>query len=131
MDEATSGKVRLDKWLWAARFFKTRSLAKQAIEKGQVLVAGQRAKPGREIGVGVELQVRQGLDLRTVTVLQLSDMRGPAPVAQLLYVESEASQQARLLKAEQRRAAHDAAPAQRPSKKQRRQLLDWLDGPGA
>lgn len=124
-------KVRLDKWLWAARFFRTRSLAKQAIEKGQVLVDGQRAKPSREIAVGVELQVRQGFDLKTVTVCQLSDQRGPAAVAQGLYVESDASREARQRQAEQRRAARAVAPDQRPTKKQRRELLAWLDsGPG-
>ena len=85
------GKLRLDKWLWAARFFKTRSLAKSAIEGGKVHCGGERCKASKEIRVGDQLQIRQGFDQRSVEVLQLSDQRRGAPEAQLLYRESERS----------------------------------------
>src|SRR6185503_12302594 len=86
-----SAEVRLDLWLWAARFFKTRSLAKQAIESGKVELAGQIAKPSRALRVGEAMQVRRGLELFEIEVLALSNQRGPASVAQTLYRESEAS----------------------------------------
>jgi ribosome-associated heat shock protein Hsp15 len=82
------GKLRLDKWLWAARFFKTRSLAKAAVEGGKVQVAGQRVKVAKEISVGEQIQLRQGFDERIVVVQALSNQRRGAPEAQLLYQET-------------------------------------------
>lgn len=125
-------KMRLDKWLWAARFFKTRSLARHAIEKGQVLVGGQRPKASREIAIGDELEVQQGFDRKTVTVLLLSDQRGPASVAQAMYRESDESIQLREQQTAMRRAQRLSAPVvdHRPNKKERRQwqaLSDLLN----
>ncbi len=117
-------KVRLDKWLWAARFFKTRNLAKEAIEGGKVHYNGARAKPCRLVDVGARLAIRQGWTEKTVTVLKLSEQRGPAPVAQQLYQETEDSIKAREDQAWQRRQLQAAAmpPPRRPTKKQRRQI---------
>src|SRR5690554_3553424 len=84
-------KVRLDKWLWAARFFKTRSLAKAAIEGGKVQCAGERCKAAKDIRVGDELAIRCGYDVRTVVVAKLDDVRRGAPEAQTLYEETAAS----------------------------------------
>ena len=84
-------RVRLDKWLWAARFYKTRSIAKQAIEGGKVRCENNRAKPGKEIEIGMEISLRQGFDEKTVVVRALSDRRRGAPEAQLLYTETIAS----------------------------------------
>jgi len=126
-----SGKLRIDKWLWAARFFKTRSLAKAAIEGGKVQLDGQRIKVSKEIAVGDRLQIRQGFDQREVVVEALSDQRRGAPEAQLLYTETAAS----IAKRESESAARKAAggmidrPAQRPSKKQRRQIHRFKEQP--
>lgn len=124
---ASSG-VRLDKWLWAARFFKTRSLAAEEIAKGRVAVNGQPAKASRELRLADRVDLRQGHVARTVIVKGLSAVRGPAPVAQALYEETVESLQARQKAAEQRRLG--AEPAQaiehgRPTKRDRRQLADW------
>ena len=121
-------EVRLDKWLWAARFFKTRSLATAEIGKGRVQVNGQPAKPARALRVGDHVELRQGLVARTVTVLALSEVRGPAPVAQALYQETPESIARREKEAEQRHLA--AEPSQaieqgRPTKRDRRKLADW------
>ncbi|MCX2979486.1 RNA-binding protein [Halieaceae bacterium IMCC14734] len=120
----TTDKLRLDKWLWAARFFKTRSLAKAAVEGGKVQLAGNRVKVSKEISVGDTLSVRQGWDLREVTVLGLSPQRRGAAEAQLLYVESEDSIAKREAEAQARKAAGGALnrPDQRPNKKQRRHI---------
>ncbi|MDR2213235.1 MAG: RNA-binding protein, partial [Pseudomonadales bacterium] len=91
MNDSITQKVRLDKWLWAARFFKTRSLAKAAIEGGKVHCNGERCKSSREVGVGMTLQIRQGWDERTVLVRGVSEQRGGAPQAALLYEETAAS----------------------------------------
>jgi ribosome-associated heat shock protein Hsp15 len=117
-------KVRLDKWLWAARFFKTRSLAKAAIEGGKVRLDGQRVKVSKEITAGDILQIRQGWDDKVVLVKQLSDQRRGAPEAQLLYEETAASLAKREAQAEARKAAGGMIdrPAHRPTKKQRRQI---------
>jgi ribosome-associated heat shock protein Hsp15 len=126
-----SGKLRIDKWLWAARFFKTRSLAKAAIEGGKVQLDGQRIKVSKEIAVGDRLQIRQGFDQREVVVEALSDQRRGAPEAQLLYTETAAS----IAKRESESAARKAAggmidrPAHRPSKKQRRQIRRFKEQP--
>jgi len=117
-----AAKVRLDKWLWAARFFKSRSLAKAAIEGGKVHLDGQRVKVSREITVGCELRIRQGWDEKTVVVVALSDQRRGAPEAQRLYEETAASVEKRAAHAEARRAAGGVLerPEHRPTKKQRR-----------
>lgn len=114
--------VRLDLWLWAARLFKTRALAKQAIESGKVEVAGQAAKPSRALRTGELLQVRRGEELFEIEVLALSEARGPAKTAQLLYHESAQSRQRRESIREQRRleAAGYHAPASKPDKRARR-----------
>ena len=114
--------VRLDLWLWAARFFKTRSLAKQAVEHGKVEVGGQRPKPSRALRVGDALKVARGDEVFELEVLGLSDTRGPARVAQALYAESDASRQARE-EARARRAAEREgyrAPEGKPDKRARR-----------
>ena len=119
---AMAAGIRLDVWLWAARFFKTRSLAKQAVETGKVDVGGQRAKASRLLRVGDALQVSRGEELFQICVLGLSDTRGPAPVAQALYAESEASRAAREAARAQRMAMRDGfrPPEQRPDKRARR-----------
>ena len=120
----THEKVRLDKWLWAARFFKTRRLAKEAIEGGKVHCAGERCKPSKEPRIGEELVIRQGYDQRTVIVEQLSDVRRGAPQAQLLYRETEESIAAREKAAALRKAgALGIQTDGRPTKKQRRDIL--------
>ena len=117
--------IRLDVWLWAARFFKTRSLAKQAVETGKVEVGGQRAKASRSVRIGDVLQVSRGEENFQLCVLGLSDSRGPAPVAQALYAESEASRAAREAARAQRLAMRDGfrPPEQRPDKRARRLIM--------
>jgi ribosome-associated heat shock protein Hsp15 len=123
MSETVSQEhVRLDLWLWAARFYKTRSLAKHAIETGKVDVGGQRAKPSRVVRVGDAMRVMRGEEVFEVEVRGLSDTRGPASVAQTLYVESEASR-ARREASRATRAAERAgyqAPETKPDKRARR-----------
>ncbi len=114
-------KVRIDKWLWAARFFKTRALAKQAIEGGKVHCEGARVKPSKDLEIGMVLRLRQGFDDKTVIVRALSDQRRGAPEAQLLYEETTESIKQRKLLIEQRHAQPRHWPsATRPNKKQRR-----------
>jgi ribosome-associated heat shock protein Hsp15 len=120
--------VRLDKWLWAARFFKTRSLAAEEIARHRVQVNGQVAKASRELKPGDEVQLRLGSLSRTVTVRALSQIRGPASVAQTLYEETAASAAAREAQTLQRRVAPEPALSieqGRPTKRDRRQLADW------
>jgi ribosome-associated heat shock protein Hsp15 len=119
---------RLDKWLWAARLYKTRALAVAEIDKGRVTVNGGTAKPGREMRVGDSVAVRQGPILRTLTVQALSDVRGPAPVAQALYAETPDSIAAREAALEQRRMGIEPSQsieAGRPTKRDRRKLVEW------
>ncbi|HET9025060.1 MAG TPA: RNA-binding S4 domain-containing protein [Burkholderiaceae bacterium] len=104
-----AGNVRLDKWLWAARFYKTRSLATAAVSAGEVRVARERVKPARDVKTGDELQIRRGDDVMDVVVRGLSSVRGPAPVAQGLYEESEESRQRRARAAERRALVRDPA----------------------
>jgi ribosome-associated heat shock protein Hsp15 len=116
--------VRMDKWLWAARFFKTRTLARRACDIGRIECNGQRAKAAREVRAGDLLQVKnEGGDFQ-VKVLALSEMRGPAAVAQTLYRETEASRELRLKLAEERRAMphFEALREGRPSKRDRREI---------
>jgi ribosome-associated heat shock protein Hsp15 len=122
-------KVRLDKWLWAARFFKTRALAKAAIESGKVHCRGERCKPGKEPRIGDELQIRMGFDERTVVVQALSIVRRGAPEAQLLYSETPDSIAKREQAAEMRKAGNLGITTDgKPSKKQRRQLFQFRSG---
>ena len=116
-------RLRIDKWLWAARFFKTRSIAKTAIEGGKVHIDGQRVKVSREIGIGDIVVVKQGWDEKEIKVMALSDRRGPASEAQQLYAETERSITRRAKEAEARKAAGAMArPAQRPGKHERKAL---------
>ena len=126
-------RLRIDKWLWAARFYKTRSLACEAIDKGRVQVNGVAVKPARELKAGDMVQLRGGTTLRTVQVLAISDRRGGAPEAALLYTETAESVQTRLAAAEQRRLAPEPALSLlhgRPTKRDRRegeQARGWGD----
>ena len=117
--------VRIDKWLWAARFYKTRSLATQEVHKGHVQVNGAEVKASRDVRVGDRIELLQAQMRRTVTVKGLSGQRGSASVAQLLYAETEESIQQRLALAEQRRLSPEPALAiegGRPTKRDRRDL---------
>ena len=120
----SEARVRIDKWLWACRFYKTRSLARQEIDGGKVRINGAKAKPGREIKAGDEIQFRQGWDERTVRVLIISDQRRGAPQAQTLYEETRESLQQREKNAAERKAARSSflISDNRPTKKQRRQI---------
>ncbi|SRR6266568_515157 len=117
--------VRIDKWLWAARFFKTRSLASKACELGRILLGGQPAKPAREVHVGNMLRITNDGGDFEVEVLGLSDLRGPASVAQTLYRETEASIEQRKKAATERRALQEweILPPERPSKRDRREII--------
>lgn len=117
-------RMRVDKWLWAARFFKTRSLATQAIDNGRVKLNGERAKPAREVQPGDRLDVRIGEIEWTLTVQALAMQRGPAPVAQTLYEEDPASRARRQQQASDRKLAASPAAAikGRPTKRDRRQI---------
>ena len=122
MNPTHVSQVRLDQWLWAARFFRTRSLARLAIETGKVDVGGQRAKPSRIVRVGDAMSVQRSGETFQIEVLALSDTRGPAPVAQALYLETEASRQAREAARALARAERNGyqAPETRPDKRARR-----------
>ena len=117
-------KLRLDKWLWAARFFKTRSLAKAAITAGKVQIEGQRAKVSKELMLGAELRIKQGIDEKTVLVENLGDKRRSASEAALMYRETAESIVTRTKKTAERKALNKGIlfNAQRPTKKQRRQI---------
>ncbi len=119
--------VRTDKWLWAARFFKTRSLAARACELGRIQCNGQPAKAAREVRIGDMLRVTNEGGEFQVKVLLLSDVRGPASVAQTLYRETEASREQRLIVAAERKAAKqfEELPAGRPSKRDRRKIIQF------
>ena len=128
MSDNQQEKVRLDKWLWAERFYKTRALAKEAIEGGKVHCRGERCKPSKEPKVGDELVLRAGYDERTVVIEQLSAVRRGAPQAQLLYRETDESISAREKAAELRKAgALGIQTDGRPTKKQRRQIHRFKD----
>jgi ribosome-associated heat shock protein Hsp15 len=121
-------RLRVDKWLWAARFYKTRGLAADEIDKGRVSVNGQVAKASREVKAGDLVLMRQGPVHRTVQVLGISSSRGPAPVAQALYAETTDSIAARQRATEARRQGTEPAHTieqGRPTKRDRRQLVDW------
>ena len=125
-----SDRVRLDKWLWAARFFKTRSLATEAVSGGKVEVNGERAKPAKAIKPGDEIRLRLGPYEHILIVRDLAERRGPAAVAQTLYQETDASRQARERLAEQLRLAPGGFGYEekgRPTKKDRRELTRFVD----
>ncbi|GAB3507350.1 RNA-binding S4 domain-containing protein [Pseudoxanthomonas daejeonensis] len=130
-DAAPVMQVRLDVWLWAARFFRTRSLARQAVDTGKVDVAGQRPKASRLLRIGEAVQVSRGEETFDVVVRGLSDARGPAPVAQALYEETEASRARREQQRLQRAAMRDGyrPPEHKPDKRARRliQALGDID----
>jgi ribosome-associated heat shock protein Hsp15 len=117
-------RIRIDKWLWAARFFKTRALASHACELGRIESNGQAAKPSREVHLGDMLRVKNEGGEFHVEVLAVSEMRGPAAVAQAMYRETDASRESRLKLAEERKAAtaFDAWPTGKPSKRDRRDI---------
>ena len=122
--------VRMDKWLWAARFFKTRALATRACGLGRVLCNGQPAKAAREVCVGDMLHVTNEGGDSQVEVLLLSEVRGPASIAQTLYSETEASRELRLKVAAERKAMRqfEQLPASRPSKRDRRRIIQFRSG---
>jgi ribosome-associated heat shock protein Hsp15 len=119
--------VRIDKWLWAARFFKTRALASHACDLGRIHSNGVKAKPAREVHTGDMLQVESEGGVFQIEVLQLSAMRGPAAVAQKLYRETDASREARQKLAEERKALQQYAPLpeHRPTKRDRRRIIQF------
>ncbi len=130
MDKAKNEtEVRLDKWLWAARFYKTRSIAKAMIEGGKVHYNGQRAKTSKIVEVGAMIKLRQGSDEKEVLVLALSDQRRGAPEAQLLYQETEKSIKLReaIAFARKANALSMPHPDRRPNKKERRELVKFKD----
>lgn len=120
--------ARIDIWLWAARFFKTRALAKKACELGRVQANNQPVKPARDVHVGNTLKITNDSGDFTIEVLGLSEIRGPAPEAQKLYRETDESREARRVVAEQRKANPEffaPAPARRPSKRDRRRIIQF------
>lgn len=121
--------VRLDKWLWAARFYKTRAIAKEMINGGKVHYNGQRAKSSKVVEVGASIKLRQGFDEKEVIVISLSEHRQKAAIAQLLYQETPQSSAKRTAYAEARRLniANNPAPDHKPDKKQRRQLIRFKE----
>ncbi|MFD1800800.1 ribosome-associated heat shock protein Hsp15 [Mixta tenebrionis] len=127
MKEKTAEGVRLDKWLWAARFYKTRALAREMIEGGKVHYNGQRSKPSKLVELDAELTLRQGNDERTVIIRAVTDRRGPASEAQQLYSETPESVEKREKMAQARKlnALTMPHPDRRPDKKERRDLMKF------
>jgi ribosome-associated heat shock protein Hsp15 len=117
--------VRLDKWLWAARFFKTRSVAREAVSGGKVRLNGNRAKPGRTINIGDELRIQRGEEEFVITIVEPSTRRGPATVARTLYEESDESRIRREKLVEERKLERQqhATRERRPDKRQRRNIV--------
>ena len=124
--------VRMDKWLWAARFFKTRALAARACELGRIRTHSVEAKPAREVRMGNMLHIRNEGGEFEVEVLALSEVRGPAAVAQTLYRETEASKEARARATEERKAMQEymPLPERRPTKRDRRRIIQFRGGRG-
>jgi ribosome-associated heat shock protein Hsp15 len=125
-----ANSVRIDKWLWAARFFKTRALASKACDLGRIRSNETEAKPARDVRVGDMLRIRNEGGEFHIEVLQLTDIRGPAAVAQALYRETEASKEQRLREAAERKAMQQYAPLpeRRPSKRDRRRIIQFRSG---
>ena len=118
--------VRLDKWLWAARFYKTRSIAHNMVDGGKVHYNGQRSKPSKIVELGAVISLRQGNEEKTVTIDKISDQRRGAPEAQTLYTETKESLAKREAHAQQRKLhAHNPSPERRPDKKQRRDIIKF------
>lgn len=119
--------VRLDKWLWAARFCKTRAVARDLIQAGKVEYNGQRSKPSKMVEIGATIKIPAGYDVKEVVVLQVSEQRKGAPLAQLMFEETQESQAQRERNAEARKlsAFHSPRPDSRPDKKQRRQIIQF------
>jgi ribosome-associated heat shock protein Hsp15 len=119
--------VRLDKWLWAARFTKTRSIARDLIQSGKVTINQQRAKPSRAVEIGSQLKIPVGFDIKIVVVEKIFDKRQSAPLAQTMYTETEESvvQREKNAQARQLSAFHSPKPDNRPDKKQRRQIIKF------
>jgi ribosome-associated heat shock protein Hsp15 len=117
--------IRLDKWLWAARLFKTRSIAREAVQSGKIQYNDQRSKPGKIVELGACIKVPQGFDTKEITVLELNEHRRGAPLAELMYQETKASELQRQDNIEARKlnAFHSPKPDHRPDKKQRRQII--------
>jgi len=130
-DPTPAAKLRIDKWLWAARFYKTRALAVQAVEAGQVRLGGERVKPAHVLRTGDTVSVRKGGLVWDIEVVALSDRRGSAAIAAQLYRETAESIAARIAELEQRKAAEQSQPrfSGRPTKRQRRKLEDFLNEP--
>jgi len=128
-DNTQDPKVRLDKWLWAARFYKTRAIAKNAIEGGKVHYEGQRSKVSKIVELGAKITLRQGFDEKTVVIDAISDQRRGAPEAQKLYTETTESIKARMDATEMRRAMKGAhyIPDHKPNKKERRQMSKFKE----
>ena len=125
----TSAQIRLDKWLWAARFYKTRALASAAISGGKVQVNGQRSKPARTVRIGDRYSIRRGFEIFEVIVAGLSEQRGPASVAQALYRETDLSVARRAAESEKLKLARLQRPLTegRPDKKQRRKIRQFIE----
>lgn len=122
----SSDPIRLDKWLWAARFYKTRSIARNMVDGGKVHYNGQRSKPSKIVEIGAIITLRQGNEEKTVTIEQISGQRRGAPEAQLLYSETEDSIKKREQYATQRKLnALNPSPERRPDKKQRRDIIKF------
>lgn len=129
-NDNTTPDVRLDKWLWAARFYKSRAIARAMIEGGKVRYNGQRSKPGKAVEIGALISLWQGDEEKEVAVLLLDEQRRSAPLAQLMYLETTASAEKRAKNAEARRlnALYAPHPESKPDKKQRRDLLRLKQG---
>lgn len=127
--DGTGAGVRLDKWLWAARFFRTRAKAKEAIVSGRVQIDGARSKPARVVAVGMEISVRRGDETISVTLTRLDDERKSAPLAQTLYAETEQSRERRAREAELRAASPRMHSHSRPTKRDRRAFDRLRDAP--
>ena len=125
MNDLTDVVVRLDKWMWASRFYRTRSIAKTAIQAGKVNYNGHKCKPGKIVEIGAVVTFKQGYDMKEVVVCTLSDQRRKADMAQQLYRETDPSVRQRLTNQEARKlsAFHSPHPDTKPDKKQRRELL--------
>lgn len=125
----SSARLRIDKWLWAARFFKTRSLASDAVEKGRVRIGGANVKPSKDVRVGDLVEIEIEHVLWQVNVLGICEVRGPAPIAQTLYAETDAGREKRVAESERRKTYREPAAALqgRPTKRDRR-IIDKLSG---